>query len=264
MASDVSSQEPFEPLLRPRQVWGWLRKLRISRGWEGPEYGWSPTDSSANEGERFATIRGLLKLDDDAVVVIGSKEPATRDIPCVLQCIEGDDFLESYWKQLRASPTHGHIQGTASAEIHDALCAADKRFEQRPPSMTLVFSEARTTKPSWNMECFVPAETFAALTEDIRARRCERVRVAVSIFPAFTNDQHGWPTEAIDIAIAGNADGTFAFGTGWLQSIRWEVARDAAPSVGPVLEAIQKLTLTVRRGFILLLVLLGLVALLRL
>jgi len=264
MGSADSPRDSFEPLVLPREVWGSLRGPRIGRGWEGLNYSGLPTGSLLESDRQFTTIRGVLKLDEDAVVLIGSTDPATRDISCTLRCTDGDDILAHQWKQVRASRTHSDILATASVEIRDALCAADKDFEHRPPSMTLVFSELRKSKRKWHMDCFVPTETFASLTDDIRARRCERLRIAVTVAPVFTNDSHGWPTGRIDIGIVGTADRTFAFGTGWLQSIRWDVARDVAPSVGPVLQAIEKLTSTVRRGFILLLVLLGLVALFRL
>ena len=186
------------------------------------------------------------------------------------------------------------ISGELLGQIRRSLA----RLQQKPPTLHIGFVKAdweSGTGDTWLLSCDVPRKVVDELVSRVEAGESPRVEMAFTMVPSLSNDHYAPPSVPITLVIPrlGQYDDGTAYG--WIESFSWGASGDpraresdvlnmedamteSATSVVPgpvqpaadlnrnvslIAESLVRLSRTVKLGFILLLVLIGLLALIR-
>ena len=105
-------------------------------------------------------------------------------------------------------------------------CYAD--FDLRPPSLSVVFAAADWElglKDSWFIDCVVPRRVFDALTADIVERGCSALKVGVQLNPALSDQWYAPPSVAVTFGILKDRPpGKGAVARGWIEQLQWQTS----------------------------------------
>ena len=157
-------------------------------------------------------------------------------------------------------------------------------YAEKPRTAALYYLPPDLMRPpkmkDWTIDCSVHGDLFRALWDDIIADRCTELSVTIKLHPAWTDTPHqpGYP-ETLGILPSQNG---IARSDGWTESVEWvnrvfpdgdEDAASSQPADGALPAAaitpqlinvqvqVATLATTIRRGFVVLGLLMGLVLL---
>jgi hypothetical protein len=278
-------------------MYGTVRDVAVKRGWNGRD-----PFVKRDDGPHKAVgtwISGTVHLDDDSVTVIGAESPATKTLSFFLRGYAEPEDLAAEWLRIKSNrgDWRTEMEDESATPERAALVQYLRNvfadFDERPPSTYIGFSKAEWeigTEDAWILECSVPKTVVDTIAGDCHAGCCRRLTIAVTLSPSLTDNEHAPPSVAVTHGVLrlGKYDDGHALG--WVRSLSWQTVGptsaalvgtdansltdedDLAPSLSDQpkraytndpLGEVAALAKTVRRGFILLLVLIGIIALLR-
>lgn len=278
-----------------RTIRGTSHLLHVVRSW-GAE---SLPSSDPVPPELRVRVCGRLELDQDSIRVMGHQQPPTKLLSLSILPYDGWETL-AWHKHVKdwGDPLDDAVRRLSKGvEDEDRLAQylrnVYREFETRPPTLFLHFRKAEWeigNEDEWGLQIEIPRVVFNALVADVREKKCSQLTLGFKLAPPLSGDEHAPPSGSVTFGVLAMLESSW----GWVDYTSWDsdgsltppVASGSLPSadepytdltrgtsdgndsvarrsLGELREGVRSLATATRIGFLLVLVLIVLLALLR-
>jgi len=285
----------FKPTIRTLRIS--VRDAHLVRSWGTGQF----REGSTDVGAVAVSVHGHAVLEKDSLALIAPATHAVKEATLSVRTTERLGSLSNMWanEAERARRLQSFEAGQEPDDLNllQYLRNCYKDFESRPPSVAITFWPANWefgNRDEWFIECEIPNASLVVLARDLERNRCSSVTISIELNPTLSDEWYAPPSVPVTLGVLSGAESSSGGSAyGWITNLDWQiipnvsqttVSRALAPEVSEclnaepevdkvtevlgriqlaTLESLGELSRTTKRGFVFVLLLIGILALFR-